>query len=145
MCRKIGISEATFYNWKSKYGGIEAADIKWLKEPEDEIVRLKKLFAEVSLENNAMKELLQKRAGDDRKKTCIQELTQSGLSVIVACRLFSLPRTTFYLINTNWRIKNDPVIEASYTELELSPWVGFWKCFHRMQQKKYSFNHKQVY
>lgn len=62
VCRKIGISEATFYNWKSKYGGIEAADIKWLKEPEDEIVRLKKLFAEVSLENNAMKELFAKKS-----------------------------------------------------------------------------------
>ncbi|AFH92556.1 putative transposase [Providencia stuartii MRSN 2154] len=49
------------YHWKSKYGGMEAADIKRLKELEDENTRLKKLFAEVSLENHAMKALFAKK------------------------------------------------------------------------------------
>ena len=79
------------------------------------------------------------------KKTCAQELTQAGLSVIAACRLVSLPRTSFYRSNTDWKIQDTPVIEAIYAELELSPRAGFWKCFHRMRQKKYSFNHKRVY
>ncbi|SGC80104.1 transposase ISMyma01_aa2-like protein [Mycobacterium tuberculosis] len=79
------------------------------------------------------------------KKTCAQELTRAGLSVIAACRLVSLPRTSFYRSNTDWKIKDTPVIEAIYAELELSPRAGFWKCFHRMRQKKYSFNHKRVY
>lgn len=77
------------------------------------------------------------------KKTCAQELTRAGLSVIAACRLVSLPRTSFYRSNTDWKIKDTPVIEAIYAELELSPRAGFWKCFHRMRQKKYSFNHKR--
>ncbi len=42
ICRKHGISNATYYNWKSKYGGMEASDVKRLKELEDENVRLKK-------------------------------------------------------------------------------------------------------
>ncbi len=79
------------------------------------------------------------------KKTCAQELTQAGLSVITACRLVSLPRTSFYRTNTDWKIKDAPVIEAIYAELELSPQAGFWKCFHRMRQKKHLFNHKRVY
>ncbi|EPM3463249.1 transposase, partial [Providencia stuartii] len=51
ICRQNGISNVTYYNWKSKYGGMEANDVKRLKELEDENAKLKKLFAEVSLEN----------------------------------------------------------------------------------------------
>lgn len=61
ICRQNGISNATCYNWKSKYGGMELADIKRLKEFEDENARLKKLFAEVNLENHAMKGLFAKK------------------------------------------------------------------------------------
>lgn len=61
ICRKNGISNATYYNWKSKYGGMEASDVKRLKELEEENTKLKKLFAEVSLENYAMKELFAKK------------------------------------------------------------------------------------
>lgn len=45
-CREYGISDATYYNWKSKYGGMEASDIKRLKELEDENRRLKQMYAE---------------------------------------------------------------------------------------------------
>ncbi len=58
------ISNAIYYNWKSKYGGMEVNDIKRIKELEDENAKLKKLFVEVSLENHAMKELFAKKVGD---------------------------------------------------------------------------------
>lgn len=45
ICREQGISEATFYNWKSKYGGMEASDVKRMKELEEENSRLKKMYA----------------------------------------------------------------------------------------------------
>ncbi len=61
ICRQNGISSATYYNWKSKYGGMEANDVKRLKELEEENTKLKKMFAEVSLENHAMKELFAKK------------------------------------------------------------------------------------
>lgn len=54
------ISEATYYNWKSKYGGMEASDIKKIKDLEDENRRLKQMFADLSLENRALKDVIEK-------------------------------------------------------------------------------------
>ena len=61
ICRKHGISEATFYNWKAKYGGMEVSEAKRLKTLEDENARLKKLLAEQMLDAAALRELLAKK------------------------------------------------------------------------------------
>lgn len=57
LCRKHGISEATFYNWKAKYGGMEVSEGRRLKALEDENTRLKKLLAEQMLDAAALREL----------------------------------------------------------------------------------------
>ncbi len=59
--RKYNISSATYYKWKSKYGGMEASDIKRLKELEGENRRLKHMYADLSLENRALKDLIEKK------------------------------------------------------------------------------------
>lgn len=56
-----GITEATYYNWKSKYGGMEASDIKRLKELEDENRRLKQMYAELCLDNRILKDIVEKK------------------------------------------------------------------------------------
>ncbi len=61
ICRELGISDATFYNWKAKYGGMEVSDITRMKELEMENAELKKMFAEMSLENRAMKNFIEKK------------------------------------------------------------------------------------
>ena len=61
VCREYGISDATYYNWKSKYGGMEASDIKRLKELKDENRRLKQMFADLSLEHEALKDIIKKK------------------------------------------------------------------------------------
>jgi putative transposase len=61
ISRELGISEATFYNWKAKYGGMEVNDVVRLRELEKENAELKKMFAEMSLENRAMKNLIEKK------------------------------------------------------------------------------------
>jgi putative transposase len=61
ICREIGISDATFYNWKAKYGGMSVSDVIRMKELEKENAELKKMFAEMSLENRAMKILIEKK------------------------------------------------------------------------------------
>jgi len=61
ICRKHGISSGTYYNWKSKYGGMEASDVKRLKETQEENAKLKRMFADLSLENLALKDLLEKK------------------------------------------------------------------------------------
>lgn len=61
LCRMHGISDATFYNWRSKYGGMEVSDAKRLKELETENRRLKQMLADSMLENRAIKDVLSKK------------------------------------------------------------------------------------
>ena len=61
LCRKHGISEATFYNWKSKFGGMDVSEAKKLKGLEEENAKLKRLLADAMLDNAALKDLLSKK------------------------------------------------------------------------------------
>lgn len=61
ICRKHGISDATYYNWKSKYGGMDASDLKRIKELEAENAKLKRMYADLALENTAMKDAIVKK------------------------------------------------------------------------------------
>ena len=60
LCRKHGMSDATFYNWKAKYAGLTVSELKRLKSLEDENRRLKQIVAQQALDNWALKELLSK-------------------------------------------------------------------------------------
>jgi putative transposase len=61
ICRKHGISSATYYKWKSKFGGMDASELKRIRELEEENAKLKRMYADVSLENLAMKDLFSKK------------------------------------------------------------------------------------
>ena len=61
LCRKHGISEATFYNWKAKYAGMTVSEARRLKELEAENAKLKKLLAESELDKAALKDLLNRK------------------------------------------------------------------------------------
>jgi len=61
VSRELGISEATFYNWKAKYAGMEVSDVKKMKEMEAELAQYKKIVAELTFENRAMKGLIEKK------------------------------------------------------------------------------------
>ena len=61
IAREHGISEATFYTWKSKYGGMQVSELTRLKELEAENRRLKQMYADLSLENQTIKEVLRKK------------------------------------------------------------------------------------
>ena len=61
ICRKYGISSPTYYTWKSKYGGMEASDLKRMKEMEAENAKLKRMYADMALENRAMKDAIEKK------------------------------------------------------------------------------------
>lgn len=63
LCRELGISEQTFYNWKAKYGGMELHELKRVKELEDENARLKRIVANLTLENDAIKHVIEKKYG----------------------------------------------------------------------------------
>src|SRR5947207_6330411 len=76
ICRKHGISSATFYKWKAKYGGLEVSDARRLKALEDENAKLKKLLAEAMLDNAMLKE--------DRKSTRLNS-SHTVISYAVFC------------------------------------------------------------
>ena len=61
LARKHGISEATLYNWKAKYGGLEVSEAKRLRALEDENAKLKRLLADAMLDNAGLKDLLSKK------------------------------------------------------------------------------------
>lgn len=61
LCRQAGISTATYYQWKSKYGGLEASELRRVKELEAENSKLKRMYAEMALDNAALKDLIAKK------------------------------------------------------------------------------------
>ena len=60
LCRKHGVAQNTIYKWRSKYGGMELSDMRKLKELEDENRKLKQMYANLSLENHVLKDLIEK-------------------------------------------------------------------------------------
>jgi len=63
ITREHGISDATFYNWKARYGGMQVSDVKKMKDMEEENSRLKRIVANLTLENDAIKTVLEKKFG----------------------------------------------------------------------------------
>lgn len=61
VCRRHGISSATYYNWKSKYGGMQASELRRLRDTEQELSKLKRMYADLALENHALKDLIEKK------------------------------------------------------------------------------------
>jgi putative transposase len=61
VCRKMGISEATFYNWKKKYGGLGLSELRVLRQLKEENTRLKQLVADLSLDKEILKDVIEKK------------------------------------------------------------------------------------
>jgi putative transposase len=61
VCRKHGISSATYYKWRSKYGGMEASQLKQMKELESELSQYKRMYAELAHENYALRDVIEKK------------------------------------------------------------------------------------
>ena len=61
ICREHGISQATFFNWKSKYGGMEMNQLKKMKELESELAQYKKMYAELAFQNTVLKDVIEKK------------------------------------------------------------------------------------
>ncbi|HGW3453874.1 IS3 family transposase [Klebsiella quasipneumoniae] len=124
VCREAGISEASYYNWKAKFGGMEASDIKKMKDLEYENRRLKQMFADLSLECRALKDVIEKKFLKPAiKRELVSYLTaQFAMSLRQACRILSLSRT-----------------------VERYPRYGFKKLFQVLRRQGKSWNHKRVH
>jgi|KBSSwiStaDraftv2_1062776.scaffolds.fasta_scaffold211963_2 putative transposase len=144
VCREHEISEATYYQWKTKYGGMEASDIRRLRELEEENRRLKVMYAELSLEHWILKEVLTKscKAGGQKEVDCrIRE--QFKVSERLACRVLALGRSVYrYRPQPN---RHGEVIKLLLELAHGRPEQGFPKLFKRLRRLGYGWNHKRVY
>ncbi|MEQ8758954.1 MAG: IS3 family transposase [Marinovum algicola] len=116
LCRKHGMSEGTFYNWKAKFGGMTVSEAKRLKTLEDENAKLKKLLAEQMLDLAAMKDLVFKKVvGPAVKREAVAYLrAEHGLSERRACSIVSADRT---MIRYRSRRAPDTVLRGRLRDL----------------------------
>jgi putative transposase len=95
LCRKHGMSDASFYNWRAKYGGMTVSEAKRLKHLEEENRKLKKLLAETMLEKTALEDLVKISCKPaERRRLAGYLMTRHGPSQRTVCRLLKLHRTT---------------------------------------------------
>ncbi|MCE7913052.1 MAG: IS3 family transposase [Candidatus Brocadia sp. AMX3] len=144
ICREHSISDATFYNWKSKYGGMEASDVKRMKELEEENARLKRMYANLAMDNEILRDLFhKKRLGPATKRQLSEEIVRErNIPVSRACKLVSLPRSQFYYNP----VKDDAEVIQALQDLAFAhPSYGFRKLFAYIRRSGKAWNHKKVY
>lgn len=123
---------------------MESSDIKKIKDLEDENRRLKQIFADLSLENRALKDVIEKTLKPAFKRELVTHLiTTFGLSIRQACRSLNLSRTVYhYRLDTT---RDEPVIAALQAVAERYPRYGFPKLYQVLRQQGYPWNHKRFH
>jgi putative transposase len=144
LCRKHGISDATFYKWRAKYGGLEVSDAKKLRQLEEENRRLKQMVADQALDIQALKAVTAKKlVGPKAKRAAAQGLAERfGLSQRRACRLVALDRNT---CRYRSRRLDDPALRKRIREIaETKRRYGCPRIYVRLRREGWRVNHKKV-
>ncbi|WP_395375807.1 IS3 family transposase [Marinicella sp. W31] len=146
ICRKHSISPATFYKWKSKYGGMQASDLKRMKELEQELSQYKKMYAELAHENYALKDVIEKKplAPVDKKTVVKYLVREHDLTISQSCRLIHLSRSCMYRSEVIKRGDSE-VIDVINQAISVNGRWGFWKCYQYSRLQGYKINHKRLY
>ncbi|MDE8559436.1 IS3 family transposase [Pantoea vagans] len=146
LCRKHAISDATFYTWRKKYGGMEVPEVKRLKSLEEENARLKKLLAEAMLDKEALQVALgRKLLTTDQKREAVEFMCDAtGLSQRRACRLTGLSLSTCRY--EAQRPAADAHLSGRITELALERRrFGYRRIWQLLRREGLHVNHKRVY
>ncbi|WP_085941381.1 IS3 family transposase [Herbaspirillum rubrisubalbicans] len=145
VCRKMGISDATFYNWKKKYGGLGPSEVRRLKQLEEENTKLKKLVADLSLDKAMLQDVLGKKAlKPSRKRLLIEELrNRYQASLTQTCALFKMSRS-LYAYQSKARDATPLVMrikEITATRVH----YGYRRVHVMLKREGWPDNHKRVY
>jgi len=145
ICREQGISATTFYKWKTKYRGMEASDMRRLKDLEAEHSRLKQMFAELSLENQAFEGCDRKKVVKpaDKRELVTYAHVEHVLNLRRACRAFSRSRSMYGYQPEG--ADDELVIEALVRLAEQFPRFAFGKLFPLMRREQLMWNYKRVH
>ncbi|MEI8087453.1 MAG: IS3 family transposase [Paludibacter sp.] len=145
IARLNGISEKTIYRWKSKYGGMDAQELKRIKELEAENAKLKRMYAELAILNEALKDVIGKKAVKpcERKEVAAYIIESHNISIRKACEIVKLPRSTFCY---KAKKKDDDTLIIELNMLvEKHVSIGFWQSYYRIRKKGILVNHKKLY
>ncbi|WP_439952022.1 IS3 family transposase [Flavobacterium psychrotrophum] len=144
ISREHGVSKATFYKWRQRYGGMEASELKRLKALEEENAKLKRMYADLALELDMAKYIIEKKPLKPcHKRTIVTDLAcvyPNGKSK--ACRLLQTSRSSLSYLS----VKNDTgLIERLEGFAKDHPREGFWKCYYRLRNGGDKVNHKRLH
>ncbi|WP_260306370.1 IS3 family transposase, partial [Xanthomonas sp. 3075] len=147
LCREHGISSATFYKWRSKFGGMDASMVSQLKELQEENRRLKKMYAESQMTSEVLREAMGKKMvrPSQRREMARWAVNNKAMSIRSACMAFTVSQTCYRYqakasdenaLIADWLIR----LTTAYRD-----W-GFGLCFlHLRNVKGFGWNHKRVY
>jgi len=135
LCREHGMSSATFYKWRAKFVGMDASLTCLMKSIEDENRRLKKMFAELSMQNEVLKEALEKIDRPSQRR---------GVSIVLACRTFGVSKTC-NRYSPKLSDENEQIADL-LVGLTAAEDLGVWAMFSVSAQRAgHGWNHKRVY
>ncbi|MCX7323194.1 MAG: IS3 family transposase [Hyphomicrobiales bacterium] len=147
LCRVHGMSTALFYRWRSKYGGMDTSMIAQMKALEDENRRLKKMYAEMSMQADLLKEALSKpiTRPSQRREMAAKAAARTGVSIALACRTFGVSETC-YRYSPRLSDENEMIADLLTGLSKAKKARGFGLCFLYLRNVKgHPWNHKRVY
>ncbi|WP_375371942.1 IS3 family transposase [Bordetella holmesii] len=145
LCRKHGISEATYYNWKAKFGGMTVSDAQRLKELEQENNKLKKLLAESMLDKAALQDLLSRKVvSPQAKREAVRTLmTERSMGVTRACGLVGISRSLFAYESTR---SGDAALTERMKEMAVAKRrYGYRRIHVLLRREGWQANHKRIW
>ncbi|MHA6902761.1 IS3 family transposase (plasmid) [Ralstonia syzygii subsp. celebesensis] len=145
VCRKLGISEATFYNWKKKYGGVGPSELRRMRQLEEENAKLKRLVADLSLDKAMLQDVLFKKAlKPSRKRALVDELRDRyRVSLTKACALFHMSRSLYGYRSV---ARDSSALLARIKEIAATRvHYGYRRVHVMLQREGWKDNHKRVY
>ncbi|MCF2446928.1 IS3 family transposase [Dyadobacter sp. CY345] len=145
VCRKMGVSEATYYNWKKKYAGLGVPELRKLRQLEEENQKLKQLVADLSLDKQMLQDILKKKPlRPAQKRTLAASLMKNyQVAVIRACSVVCLQRSCWYYKPHR---RDDAAIRHRIKEIaQVRIRYGYQRIHVLLRREGWRDNHKRVY
>ncbi|WP_090525768.1 IS3 family transposase, partial [Paracoccus isoporae] len=147
LCREHGISSATFYKWRAKYGGMDVSMMSQMKSLEDENRRLKRMFADLSMQADLLREALGKKLTRpaQRRELAAKAVATKGVSISLSCRAFGVSETC-YRYSPQRDDENEMIADLLVGLTKVHKTWGFGLCFLYLRNVKgHIWNHKRVH
>ncbi|MCL9998660.1 MAG: IS3 family transposase [Erythrobacter sp.] len=145
VCRKAGISQATYFNWKKKYAGLLPSEMRRLRELEDENSRLKKIVADLTLDREMLQDVIKRKPlRPDRKRELVDGmLLDWGVSIRRACRVLPFDTSSYHYQSR----RTDPAfLKKRIKEIcETHVRYGYRRVYHILRREGWVVNAKKVY